>query len=66
MYMGDKIVITHLPSGIQASCLLTSYRGMHRCKEAALKLLKARLWAADQIVLEPEDLTWDYEHHEAR
>lgn len=59
--LGDKIVVTHRPSGVQATCLLTSYRSMHLCKEAALKLLRSRLWAADQMLLSSQDLTWDYD-----
>ena len=56
----DKLVVTHRPSGIQASCLLNLYRSQHKCREAAMKLLRSRLWAADQMLLSEQELTWEY------
>lgn len=56
----DKVVVTHRPSGIQAYALLSVYRNQHKAKEAALKLLRSRMWAASQIILSKQELTWEY------
>ena len=36
--------VTHIPTGISATC--TEERTVHKAKEKAMRLLRARLWAA--------------------
>jgi len=57
---GDKVVVTHIPSGISASCLLNLYRHQHQCYARAMSLLKSRLWASQQIDVSLDDVTWKY------
>lgn len=46
------VVITHLPTGIQAAC--TTERTERHAKEKAMKLLRSRLWAAQNLPARPE------------
>ncbi len=53
-----RVTITHKPSGISAYC--------HECRtnkenhEKALKLLKSRLWVAQQIQVDSGDISVEY------
>jgi len=50
-----RVTITHEPSGISAYCSeCRTDRGNH---EKALKLLKSRLWAAQQVEVDLKDIT---------
>jgi protein subunit release factor A len=57
---GDKVVVTHIPSGISASCLLNLYRYQHQCHANAMSLLKSRLMASQQIDVSLDDVNWKY------
>lgn len=58
---GDMIVVTHIPSGITASCLLNLHRCQYETKDRALSLLKSRLWASQHIEVSLDDIHWKYD-----
>lgn len=47
MYNYNSVIIIHKPTGIMATCM--SERSQHRNKAKALNLLRARLWAANNL-----------------
>jgi len=57
---GDKVVVTHIPSGISASCLLNLYRYQHQCHASAMSLDFKRLMASQQIDVSLDDVNWKY------
>jgi len=57
---GDKVVVTHIPSGISASCLLNLYRYQHQCHARAMSLDFKRLMASQQIDVSLDDVNWKY------
>ena len=56
----DMLVVTHTPSGLQGSCLLSVHRSQHMCREEAMKLLLSRMWVANERFLSEQELVWDY------
>lgn len=52
----DKLCIVHKPSGIKAEIPLNTRRSQHQVKSIALSLLFSRLWAAQQLKVNPEDI----------
>ena len=44
--MFDKIIVTHLPSGESARVDRRTIRSMFHLQQAALRMLRDRLWAA--------------------
>ena len=44
-----RVKVTHIPTGITASCDL--YRHMYQNRDMAMKLLRSRLWASKNLPL---------------
>lgn len=42
------VTVTHIPTGIAATC--NSDRHQYRNREKAIKLLQARIWAANNLI----------------
>lgn len=56
MSVNSSIQITHIPSGLVVIC--SCHRSQHKNKEAALKLLKSKLYMLKLLgVNEPVDMT---------
>lgn len=53
-----RVTVTHKPSGISAYC--SECRTDRENHEKALKLLKSRLWAAQQIYVDVNDITVEF------
>lgn len=55
-YSRPKVVVTHEPTGLSAYC--SEHRSPRKNKEVAIGLLKSRLCAAQQLSINPDDITW--------
>ena len=59
----QAVVVTHIPSGISACC--DNGRSVTEMREKAIKLLKSRLWAAQNMIhIDPEEVIVEFLNEE--
>lgn len=51
LHSNGAVRVTHVPTGIDATVEVAgTFRSMHRAKDMAVKILKARLWAKANLL----------------